>query len=314
MFAHIVRRLIYLMVVLLIMSAIVFFLMSMVTGDPVVIMLSQAANKETIAKLREQLGLDRPLVVQYLDWISHVIRGDLGTSYTMPMTVSEVILQRLPVTIELALLSMFFSLIIAIPLGILAAIKFNSKTDMTLMGFSAACISMPNFWIGILLILLFSLKLNLLPASGYAPFLTSPLKNLKLMILPVITLSIWYIAVYLRFTRSTFIETLRSDYILVARAKGISDKRVFWVHAFKNTLIPLVTVVGVNVSGLFGGAVVTETVFGLPGLGRLLVDAILGRDLPLIEGIVLFITACVILCNLTVDILYVYIDPKIRYE
>ena len=314
MFAHIVRRLIYLMVVLLIMSAIVFFLMSMVTGDPVVIMLSQAANKETIAKLREQLGLDRPLVVQYLDWISHVIRGDLGTSYTMPMTVSEVILQRLPVTIELALLSMFFSLIIAIPLGILAAIKFNSKTDMTLMGFSAACISMPNFWIGILLILLFSLKLNLLPASGYAPFLTSPLKNLKLMILPVITLSIWYIAVYLRFTRSTFIETLRSDYILVARAKGISDKRVFWVHAFKNTLIPLVTVVGVNVSGLFGGAVVTETVFGLPGLGRLLVDAILGRDLPLIEGIVLFITACVILCNLTVDILYVTIDPKIRYE
>ena len=134
------------------------------------------------------------------------------------------------------------------------------------------------------------------------------------MILPVITLSIWYIAVYMRFTRSTFIETLRSEYILFARAKGILEKRVLWVHAFKNTLIPLVTVVGVNISGLFGGAVVTETIFGLPGIGRLLVDAILGRDLPLIEGIVLFITTAVILCNLVVDILYVYIDPKIRYE
>ena len=232
----------------------------------------------------------------------------------MPMTTLELILQRLPVTIELTLLSMIFSLIIAIPLGIIAAIKFNSKADITLMGWSAACISMPNFWIGILLILLFSLKLNLLPASGYVSFFSSPLKNLKLMVLPVITLSIWYIAVYMRFTRSTFIETLRSEYILVARAKGILEKRVLWVHAFKNTLIPLVTVVGVNVSGLFGGAVVTETVFGLPGIGRLLVDAILGRDLPLIEGIVLFITTAVILCNLVVDILYVYIDPKIRYE
>jgi len=286
----------------------------MVTGDPVVIMLGQAANKETIAKLREQLGLNRPIIVQYLDWISHVIKGDLGNSFTMPMTTLELILQRLPVTIELTLLSMIFSLIIAIPLGIIAAIKFNSKADITLMGWSAACISMPNFWIGILLILLFSLKLNLLPASGYVSFFSSPLKNLKLMVLPVITLSIWYIAVYMRFTRSTFIETLRSEYILVARAKGILEKRVLWVHAFKNTLIPLVTVVGVNVSGLFGGAVVTETVFGLPGIGRLLVDAILGRDLPLIEGIVLFITTAVILCNLVVDILYVYIDPKIRYE
>jgi peptide/nickel transport system permease protein len=314
MFAQIVRRIIYLVVVLFIMSAIVFFLMNMVTGDPVVIMLGHSANKETIEKLREQLGLNRSVFVQYFDWISHVLRGDLGDSYTIPMTVSEVILQRLPVTIELTLFSMLFSLIIAIPLGIIAAIKFNSKTDMTLMGLSAACISMPNFWIGVLLILLFSLKLSLLPASGYVLFLTSPLKNLKLMILPVITLSIWYIAVYMRFTRSTFIETLRSEYILFARAKGILEKRVLWVHAFKNTLIPLVTVVGVNISGLFGGAVVTETIFGLPGIGRLLVDAILGRDLPLIEGIVLFITTAVILCNLVVDILYVYIDPKIRYE
>jgi len=314
MFPHIVRRLIYLVLVLFIMSAIVFFLMNIVTGDPVVIMLGQSATQETITKLREQLGLNRPVIVQYLDWISHVIRGDLGDSYTLPMTVSEVILQRFPVTIELTLLSMIFSLIIAIPLGIFAAIKFNSKTDITLMGFSAACISMPNFWIGILLILLFSLKLNLLPASGYVPFLTSPLKNLRLMILPVVTLSIWYIAVYMRFTRSTFIETLRSDYILVARAKGMQERRVLWVHAFKNTLIPLVTVVGVNISGLFGGAVVTETVFSLPGLGRLLVDAILGKDLPLIEGIVLFITTAVILCNLVVDILYVTIDPKIRYD
>jgi peptide/nickel transport system permease protein len=312
--AQIVRRLVYLVLVLFIMSGILFFLMNIVTGDPVVIMLGHSANKETIEKLREQLGLNRPVYIQYLDWLSHVARGDLGNSYTIPMPVSDVILQRLPVTIELTFFSMFLSVVLAIPLGILAALKFNSRMDMTLMGLSAASISMPNFWIGILLILLFSLKLNLLPASGYVPFLSSPLRNLKLMLLPVMTLSFWYIAVYFRFTRSTFVETLKSEYILVARAKGLLEKRVLWVHAFKNTLIPLVTVIGVNISGLFGGAVVTETVFGLPGIGRLLVDAILGRDLPLIEGIVLFITTAVILCNLAVDILYLFIDPKIRYK
>jgi peptide/nickel transport system permease protein len=312
--AQIVRRLVYLVLVLFIMSGILFFLMNIVTGDPVVIMLGHSANKETIEKLREQLGLNRPVYIQYLDWLSHVARGDLGNSYTIPMPVSDVILQRLPVTIELTFFSMLLSVVLAIPLGILAALKFNSRMDMTLMGLSAASISMPNFWIGILLILLFSLKLNLLPASGYVPFLSSPLRNLKLMLLPVMTLSFWYIAVYFRFTRSTFVETLKSEYILVARAKGLLEKRVLWVHAFKNTLIPLVTVIGVNISGLFGGAVVTETVFGLPGIGRLLVDAILGRDLPLIEGIVLFITTAVILCNLAVDILYLFIDPKIRYK
>jgi len=314
MFAHIIRRLLYMVVVLFIMSAIVFSLMNLVTGDPVVMMLGQDADKETIEKIREQLGLNRPIIVQYADWISHVIKGDLGTSYTMPMTVWELILQRLPVTAELTLLSITFSLLVAIPLGIMAAIRFNSKIDMFLLSYSVAGISMPNFWIGILLIFLFSLKLRILPGSGYVSFLTSPLENLKLMTLPVLTLSAWYIAVYLRFTRSTFIEGLRSEYILVARSKGILEKRVLWVHAFKNTLIPLVTVIGVTISGLFGGAVVTETIFALPGIGRLLVDAIFARDLPLIEGIVLFITVSVVFCNLIVDIVYVYIDPRIRYE
>jgi peptide/nickel transport system permease protein len=301
-------------VVLFIMSAIVFSLMSLVTGDPVVMMLGQDADKETVEKIRERLGLNRPIIVQYADWISHVIKGDLGASYTMPMTVCELILQRLPVTVELTLLSITFSLLVAIPLGIIAAIKFNSKIDIFLLSYTVAGISMPNFWIGILLIFLFSLELRILPASGYVSFLTSPLENLKLMILPVLTLSAWYIAVYLRFTRSTFIEGLRSEYILVARSKGILEKRVLWVHAFKNTLIPLVTVIGMTISGLFGGAVVTETIFALPGIGRLLVDAIFARDLPLIEGIVLLITVSVVFCNLIVDIVYVYIDPRIRYE
>lgn len=291
-----------------------FSLMSLVTGDPVVMMLGQDADKETVEKIRERLGLNRPIIVQYADWISHVIKGDLGASYTMPMTVCELILQRLPVTVELTLLSITFSLLVAIPLGIIAAIKFNSKIDIFLLSYTVAGISMPNFWIGILLIFLFSLELRILPASGYVSFLTSPLENLKLMILPVLTLSAWYIAVYLRFTRSTFIEGLRSEYILVARSKGILEKRVLWVHAFKNTLIPLVTVIGMTISGLFGGAVVTETIFALPGIGRLLVDAIFARDLPLIEGIVLLITVSVVFCNLIVDIVYVYIDPRIRYE
>jgi peptide/nickel transport system permease protein len=314
MFAHITRRLIYMLIVLFVMTGIVFFLMSIFTGDPVVIMLGQSADKETVAKLREQLGLSRPIIIQYIDWLSHVVRGDLGNSYTMPMTTVELIRQRLPATLELTILSMIFSLLCAIPLGIFSAVKFNSKTDLTLMGLSSVCISMPNFWIGILLILLFSLKFNFLPASGYISFFSNPLQNLKLMILPVVTLSVWYIAVYMRFIRSSFIETLRSEYILVARAKGLMKKRVLQVHAFKNALIPLVTVVGVNISGLLGGAVVTEVVFGIPGIGRLLVDAILGRDLPLMEGIILFTTMAVILCNLVVDILYIYIDPRIRYD
>jgi len=302
------------LIVLFIMSAIVFALMNIVSGDPVVIMLGQDADQETVDAIKTKLGMNRPLVIQYLDWVSHVIRGDLGDSYTLPMTVIELILQRLPITFELTILSVLFSLVIAIPLGIFSAIKFRSKIDTILTGCSVVGISMPNFWLGILLIYLFSLALKWLPASGYIPFFESPLENLKLMILPVLTLSAWYIAVYLKFTRSTFIQALKSDYILVARSKGLLQKRVYWLHALKNTLIPLVTVVGVTISGLFGGAVVTETIFGLPGIGRLLVDAILGRDLPLIEGVVLFITVSVVVCNLIVDIVYVYIDPRIRYD
>jgi peptide/nickel transport system permease protein len=301
-------------IVLFIMSAIVFALMNMVTGDPVVMMLGQDADQETVTTIKKKLGLDRPIPVQYLDWVSHVIRGDLGDSYTLPMSVVDLILQRLPVTLELTFLSVIFSLVIAIPLGITAAIRFRSKIDFAVLTYSILGISIPNFWLGILLVFLFSLGLKVLPASGYTPFLESPLENLKLMILPVLTLSAWYIAVYLKFTRSTFIQALRSDYILVARAKGILEKRVYWIHALKNTLIPLVTVVGMTISGLFGGAVVTETIFGMPGIGRLLVDAILGRDLPLIEGIVLFITVSVVVSNLIVDIVYVYIDPRIRYD
>lgn len=315
MFVHIVRRFIYLGVVLFIMSGIVFFLVHAVGGDPVALMMGgDAFQIENIEKIRAQLGLNRPLLVQYWDWLSHVVRGDLGQSFTQPMSTMELILQRLPVTFELSVLSLLFSLIVSVPLGILGAIKINSKIDVALLGWSAVCISMPNFLIGILLILFFSLKLNVLTATGYVSFFSFPLQNFKLMILPVLTLSIWPMAVFMRFTRSTLIETLRREYILVARAKGLLKKRVLWVHAFKNTLIPLVTVVGVNISGLFGGAVVTETVFSMPGLGRLLVDAILSRDLPLIQGIILFITTFVVLCNLVVDILYVYIDPKIRYD
>jgi peptide/nickel transport system permease protein len=301
-------------VVLFIMSAIVFSLMNLVTGDPVVIMLGQAADQETIKALRDQLGLDRSLIVQYGDWISRVIKGDLGNCYTIPMTVLESMLQRLPVTLELTFLAIVLSLLIGIPLGVIAAIRFSSKTDTFLLSCSVVGISMPNFWLGILLIFLCSLKLKILPACGYIPFMSSPLENLRLMILPVLTLSAWYTAVFMRFTRSTFIEALRSEYILVARAKGILEKRVRWLHAFKNTLIPVITVIGVTISGLFGGAVVTETIFALPGVGRLLVDAILGRDIPLIEGIVLFITVSVVLCNLIVDIVYVYVDPRLRYE
>ena len=314
MYAHIIRRLLYMVIVLFIMSAVIFFLMSMVTEDPVVMMLGQAADPETVQKLHEQLGLDRPLIVQYLDWLQHVVRGDFGESYTMPMNTIDLILQRLPLTIELTFLAILLALIIAIPLGVFSALRFNSKSDIAIQITATAGISMPNFWIGILLIFLVALKLKWLPASGWVPFFEDPLENLKLMILPVLTLSAWYTSVYVLFTRSTFIEALRSDYIMVARSKGILERRVLWLHAFKNTLIPLVTMVGVNVSGLFGGAVVTETIFALPGLGRLLVDSMLSRDMPLMMGTILFITAIVVVCNLLVDLIYVIIDPRIRFN
>ncbi len=313
MTTHIVRRLFYMAMVLFVMTMIVFAFVS-VTGDPVAIMLGQAGDPQTIAKIREQLGLNRPVIVQYLDWLSRIVRGDFGQSYTIPMSTLEIIFQRLPITIELTVFSTVFSLLIALPLGILAALKYRSKIDMFLLEFSIVNLSMPNFWLGILLIFLFALKLKLLPASGYVPFFSSPWVHLKLMILPVLTLSAWYIAVFMAFIRSTFIEVLRSEYILVAYSKGLQEKRILWLHAFKNTLIPLVTVIGVNVSSLVGGAVVTETIFSLPGIGRLFVDSLFGRDMPLIMGIVLFTTVAVVVVNLIVDILYTLIDPKIRYE
>ena len=313
MTTHIVRRLFYMAIVLFVMTIIVFAFVS-VTGDPVAIMLGQAGDPQTIAKIREQLGLNRPIIVQYLDWLSRIVRGDFGQSYTIPMSTLEVIFQRLPITMELTVFSIFFSLLVALPLGILAALKYRSKIDMFLLEFSIVNLSMPNFWLGILLIFLFALKLKILPASGYVPFFSSPIAHLKLMILPVLTLSCWYIAVFMAFIRSTFIEVLRSEYILVAYSKGLQEKRILWLHAFKNTLIPLVTVIGLNVSSLVGGAVVTETIFSLPGIGRLFVDSLFGRDMPLIMGIVLFTTVAVVVVNLIVDIVYTLIDPKIRYE
>jgi peptide/nickel transport system permease protein len=313
MTAHIIRRLFYMLIILFVMSIIMFTFVSL-KGDPVAIMLGQSADQQTIAKMREQLGLDRPIVVQYLDWLSHIVRGDFGQSYTIPMSTLDVIFQRLPITIELTIFSMFFSLLVALPLGIVAALNYKSKLDIFLLEFSIVNLSMPNFWLGILLIFLFALKLKILPASGYVPFTSSPVAHLKLMILPVLTLSLWYIAVFMAFIRSTFIEVLQSEYILVAYSKGLREKRILWLHAFKNTLIPLVTVVGVNVSSLVGGAVVTETIFSLPGIGRLFVDSLFGRDMPLIMGIVLLTTVAVVVVNLMVDIVYTWIDPKIRYE
>jgi len=310
---YLLHRFLQMIPVLFLVSLVVFVLAHMALGDPVVLMLGEDADQKTIARLREQLGFSRPLYVQYIDWMSHIVKGDFGRSFRLPYPVSTLILNRLPITLELALLSLLLSVIIAIPTGVYAALRHNSKSDLFTSGVAVIGVSMPNFWLGILLIFIFALKLGWLPSSGYISPFESMIGNLKLMILPSITLSMAYVATLTRIVRSSMLEVLGQEYVLTARSKGLTEKRVIFLHALKNAILPVVTVIGVSLGRQFGGAVVTETVFNLPGIGRLLVDAILGRDFSVVQGVVLFTTFTILIMNLIVDLLYSYLDPRIKY-
>ena len=307
------RRLLTTVPVLLFVSIAVFLMLHLTPGDPVKLMLGEDADPESVAAVRRELGLDRPLPVQYVRWVGDILTGDLGRSIRTNQPVLEAIVSRLPVTLELAFLSMLFALTIGLPTGVLAAIKRNSPIDTASTTVALMGISLPSFFVGILLILLVAERLRLLPPSGYVPFRDDPVQNLKLMIMPSIALGAALAGILSRMMRSSLLEVLGADYIRTARAKGMNDRRTILGHALKNALLPVVTVVGLQMGALLGGAILTETIFAMPGIGRLVVDSIFARDFPIVQGVVLFLALVRVGSNLLADIAYVRLDPRITY-
>lgn len=314
MWVLVLRRLAAMLFAILFLTALIFFLMQTVLGDPVVLMLGRDADPDTIARLRHDLGFDRPTHVQYLDWLGRLLRGEWGRSFRTAQPVLEAIIARLPVTLELTFLSLTLAVVLAVALGILAAVRPYSRLDFGVSLLTAFGTAMPNFWIGILLILVFALHLRVLPSSGSVPFIEDPLGNLRAMVLPAITLSAAYFSNLARLTRTKMLEALESEYVRTARAKGMREARVLWVHALRNSLLPVLSVLGVSVSRLFGGAVVTETIFALPGVGVLLVDSILSRDFPVVQGVIIVVTVGVFLTNFLVEFGYAVVDPRVRHQ
>ena len=313
---YLARRLLLLVPVLAGVSIVIFLVLHLSPGDPAEIMLGSQATKEDLARLRAQMGLDEPLHVQYVHWLVHVLRGDLGRSLWMKRPVLPEVLQRLKATLLLTGTALFLSTVGGIALGIASARRANSLLDRLSAVASLFGASMPTFWLGIVLMVIFSLWLGWLPASGmYAPYGGGGLRDLLAhLVLPAITLAAASITIIARLTRAAMLEMLGQDYVRTARAKGLAERPVVWRHALKNALIPIVTVVGVQAGYLLGGAVLTETVFAWPGVGTLVVQGILARDIPLVQGGVLVIALSFVLVNLAVDTLYAWLDPRIKYN
>ena len=314
MATYIVRRLLHLIPVLLGISLAVFLLLKLTPGDPATAILGVQATPAEVARIRHSLGLDRPWWVQYGIWLSNVVRGDLGISYQSRRPVTLLILQRLPATVELAFLSLLIAAVIGIPIGILSATRRYTVVDYVFTSFALFGISMPGFWFGILLILIFSLYLGWFPASGYAPLSAGLIPHLKHLVLPSIALGLFNTGALMRFTRSSMLEVVSQDYIRTARAKGLAERIVIYRHALKNALIPTLTVLGLQVGYLLGGSVIIEQVFAWPGIGWLALTAINQRDYPVVMGVVLMIALVFVLSNLAVDIAYTWVNPRIRYD
>jgi peptide/nickel transport system permease protein len=306
------RRLLATIPLLFFVSLVVFALVHALPGDPAVLFLGEEATPETLAKFRERLGFHRPLVVQYGEWLGRAVRGDLGRSLRTNQPVTDAIVQRLPVTLELMAAALLVSLAVAVPLGILSAVKRNSGVDVASTAFALVGFSTPNFWLGLMLIYVFALVLRWLPPSGFVPLPASVPDNLRSLILPSITLGTALAALVTRQLRSGMLEVLRQDYVRTARAKGLPGGAVIGKHALKNALIAVVTVIGLQIGGLLGNTIITETLFALPGVGRLMIDAIFSRDFFIVQGVILFLAVGYIVSNLVVDILYSYLDPRIR--
>lgn len=311
---YLLRRLLLTVPVLLFVSVIVFALITLIPGDPARVMLGEEASAEALETLRKELGLDRPLHIRYLIWFTHIIRGDFGQSVRDGRPVLNTLLLKLPVTVELAITSLVVAWAIAIPAGVLAAWKQRSALDYTATTAALAGISIPNFWLGIMLIYLLAVNHRLLPPSGYVEPWIDLGRNLKLLVMPSIVLGTALAALVMRLLRSSMLEVLSTDYVRTAHAKGLGERAVLIRHAMKNAMIPVVTIMGLQLGGLLGGAVITETIFAIPGLGRLTIESILTRDYPMVQGVVLFAALAVVVTNLAVDVTYAFLDPRIRLE
>lgn len=299
--------------VLLVVAVFVFLLLRLTPGDPAAVIAGDSATVEQIEQIRESLGLNRPLIAQFGIWIGNVLRGDLGESFFFRMAVTELIGQRIEPTLALALCTIVLAVAIAVPLGVLAAWRHGGWLDRALMGFSTLGFSIPVFVLGYLLIWLVSLELGWLPVQGYRRLADGIGPFIRHLILPSITLSVIYIALIARVTRAAVAEALTEDFVRTARAKGLPERRVLIRHALANAAVPIVTVIGIGLALLIGGVVVTESVYAIPGLGRLTVDAVLARDFPTIQGVILLFSVFYVLINLVIDLAYLALDPRIRY-
>lgn len=313
MLAYTLRRLLMTIPVMLLVATTVFMLLRLTPGDPAGIILGPDATEERRLELRQQLGLEDPLPVQYVRWLGRIARGDLGQSLFLNKPVTAAILERAEPTLLLTIMSLFVSLLVGLPVGVIAAQRRGGWLDLGAMAVAMVGIAMPTFWLGLNLIFLFAVKLRWLPVAGYQPLSAGLWESIRYLILPAVTLGAAQGALLARMTRSMMLETLGQDYVRTARAKGLAAHSVIIRHALRNAFIPLLTVIGLSFAALISGAVVTEQIFTLPGIGRLLIQAIGRRDLPLVQGTVLVIAALYVLINLGVDLLYAVVDPRIRH-
>ncbi len=310
---YLARRLLALIPVMFIVATLVFVLMHLTPGDPVSAMLGMDANPTDIARMRAQLGLDKPLALQYAQWIGKALQGNLGESIFLQIPVVSAVADRLEPTVLLTLLAIAFAIGLGIPAGVISATRFGTFSDQCFMVIALLGVSMPEFWLGLNLIFVVAVKLGWLPVAGYAPLESGWLSTLRYLLLPAFCLGFVQSTLIARMTRAVMLDVLSQDYIRTGHAKGLAASRVICKHALKNALIPTLTVIGITFAILMGGAIVIETVFNIPGIGRLLVQSVLRRDYPVIQGVVLLIAGAYVVINLLVDVLYAYLDPRIKY-
>jgi len=313
MYAYLARRLLAAIPVIAVVALFVFLLLHLSPGDPAAVIAGDLATAQDIDRIRAKLGLDRPLHIQFVEWVWRLAQGDLGTSIFSNLPVSRLIGQRIEPTISLTIMTMIVAILAAVPIGIVAAWKAGTWIDRSIMGFAVLGFSVPIFALGYFLIWVFAVRLELLPVQGYTPIRQGLLPFLENLILPSTALGIVYVALIARMTRASMIDVLNQDYIRTAHAKGLSRLPILLIHALKPAAVPIVTTIGIGVALLLGGVVVTESVFNIPGLGRLTVDAILRRDYPIIQGVILVFAVIYLAINLAVDLLYTVLDPRIRY-
>jgi len=313
MVAYIVRRMLLLVPVLLIVGVVVFALMHLTPGDPASVLLGREATMEQKEELRDRLGLDEPIPIQFVEWLRYAVRLDFGDSLFIGKPVTAALLERAEPTGLLTVYALLFSIAIAIPAGVISAVRANSAVDRLMMVLSIGGVAIPSFFLGILLILLFAVVLGWLPSGGYVDIGEDPRQHFRYMLLPTVTLGFSAAGLLARMVRSTMLDVLSEEYVRTAYAKGLPERHVVLRHALRNALIPVLTVIGISLAGMLGGAVVIETVFNIPGMGRLLVQSVTRRDIPVVQGAVMTVAAIQVVVMLLVDLLYVYVDPRIRY-